>query len=383
MKIVDLRTRVLWTSRDRSWLLVEVETDSGLVGLGEASQSRNDVGVIEEVQRLRGQYVGENPLDLIERRRFLLDWPYNGRTLFAAVSALEQALWDLCGKHLGVPVYQLLGGRAQERVRAYANIGYAVSSPQPEKVAAVAREAAGQGFDALKFYPFGMRPGHGAGSAEQRRWIDGGVRLVEAVREAVGDDVDILIDLMHQFDDVKEVRDLARRLEPLRLFWIEDPFVRDDPAQLAELRGTIGARLAGGAPHLSRHDWRPLLEARALDVVMPDVKWMGGISQVKLLGAMAETFGAAVSPHNASGPVATAASVQVAFTLPNVIVIEYAWGVPSWRSELTAGSERIERGHFAVPNTPGLGIAIDTAIADAHAKPLSSAAEQGIRLPVN
>jgi galactonate dehydratase len=159
--------------------------------------------------------------------------------------------------------------------------------------------------------------------------------------------------------------------------------VRDDPAQLAELRGSIGPRLAGGAPHLTRHDWRPLLEARALDVVMPDVKWMGGISQVRQLAAMAESFGAAVSPHNASGPVATAASVHAGITMPNFIILEYAWGVPTWRSALTAGSERIESGHFPLPSAPGLGIDIDSDIADAHAQPPSSRVEQGIRLPVN
>lgn len=383
MKIVAIRTHIVWASAERSWLLLEVHADNGLIGLGEASQSRNDAGVVEEIQRLAAQYVGENPLDLIERRRALLDWPYSGRTLFAAVSAIEQALWDLCGKQLKVPVYQLLGGRASDRIRTYANIGYAVPTRQPEQVAEVARQAVQQGFDAIKYYPFGMRPGTTAGSMGQRRWIDEGIETVRAIREAVGSEVDILVDLMHQFDDAKEVRDVVRRLERYDLFWIEDPFVRDDPAQFAELRNAMGARLAGGAPHLTRHDWRPLLEARALDVVMPDVKWMGGISQVRLLGAMAETFGAAVSPHNASGPVATAASVHAALAMSNFIILEYAWGVPSWRSALARGTERIEAGHFPLPTEPGLGVAIDTDIAARYGSRLAAGEQSGIRLPLN
>jgi len=384
LKIVDLRTHIVWTSPERSWLFVELEADNGLVGLGEASQSRNDAGVVEEVRQLRSQYLGENPLDLIERRRALLDWPYNGRTLFAAVSALEQALWDICGKQLGVPVYQLLGGRAIDRVRAYANIGYAAKSSEPESIASVARQAIEQGFEAVKLYPFGMRPGSATtDTARKRRWLDEGVEVIRAVRTAVGPDTAILIDLMHQFDDAKEVRDLLRRLEACDLFWVEDPFVRDDPAQLAELRGTIGPRLAGGAPHLSRHDWRPLLESRALDVVMPDVKWMGGISQVRQLAAMAETYGAAVSPHNASGPVATAASVHVAVTMSNFLILEYAWGVPMWRSALTRQTERIDAGHFPLPTGPGLGVAIDSGVASQHADRPELVAESGIRLPRN
>jgi galactonate dehydratase len=382
LKIIDIRTRTVWTNHQRSWLFIEVATDNGLVGLGEASQSRNDVGVIGEVGRLARQYIGEDPLDLIERRQSLLEWPYNGRTLFAAVSGIEQALWDLCGKQLKVPVYQLLGGRALERVRTYANIGYAVEDDEPESVARAARAAVGEGYEAIKFYPFGMRPPGGGAGRTERRWIDGGIEIVRAVRDAVGGDVDILVDLMHQFQDGKEVREILRRLDRHDLFWVEDPFVHDDPVQLAELRRSMGPRLAGGAPLLTRHEWRPLLEARALDVIMPDVKWLGGIGQIRKLAAMAEIFGAMVSPHNASGPVATAASVHAAFSLANFIVLEYAWGTPDWRGALTRGTERIESGHFALPLAPGLGVALDDSVAAQHAKP-PVAGPSGIQLPLH
>jgi galactonate dehydratase len=384
-KITRLHTRLCWPSADRSWLFVEVHTDTGLVGIGEASQSRNDAGVVEEIRRLEAKYTGCDPLDLIARRHALLDWPYIGRTLFAAVSAVEQALWDLCGKQLGVPVYQLLGGAAGHRVRGYANIGYAAAAKTPEALAETAAAAVRDGFDAVKLYPFGMRPA-AMTAGEEARWLRSGIDCVQAVRRAVGDEVDILADLMHQFADFKQVRGVLQRLDASNLYWVEDPFVCDHANQLAELRQAIGPRLAGGAPLLSRHEWRPLLEANALDVVMPDVKWLGGIHAVQKLAAVADMFGVQVSPHNASGPVATAACVHVSLNIPNFSMLEYAWGVPTWRADLCRGSETVERGYFPAPSAPGLGVAFDAEVAAAHARPPGGDAQgksSGIALPLN
>jgi galactonate dehydratase len=382
MKIVEIDTHIVHVSRERSWLFVEVKTDHGIVGLGEASQSRNDQGVRAEVERLKPQYIGENPLDLIERRLAPLSWPYNGRTLFAAVSALDQALWDLCGKYLKVPLYQLFGGRLRDRVRTYANIGYASRGNTPEALAEAAGKAVEDGFDAIKLYPFGVRPASGSDAVAERRWIAEGVERVRAVREAVGADVDVLVDLMHQFADMTEALKVSRLFEPYDLFWIEDPFVRDDPATLSEFRHKIGPRLAGGAPHLTRHEFRPLLEANALDVVMPDPKWCGGITEVRKAAALAETYGALVSPHNASGPVSTAANVHVALSLGNFLILEFAWGAPQWRSQLSRGTEVIDRGHVPVPSTPGLGIDLDAVVAAVHRdQPGSEAERLGVSLP--
>ncbi len=385
MKITRIETRICWASADRSWLFVEVHTDSGVVGLGEASQSRNDAGVVEEIRRIEGKYVGCDPLDLVVRRHALLEWPYVGRTLFAAVSAIEQALWDLAGKQLGIPVYKLLGGAAGHQVRAYANIGYAAAAKTPEALAETAMEAVSKGFDAIKFYPFGMRP-PGMTAGEEARWIQTGMDCVRAVRSAVGDGIDILLDLMHQFSEFKQVRGVLQRLDAFNLFWVEDPFVCDHPDQLAQLRQAIGPRLAGGAPLLSRHEWRPLLEAGAFDVIMPDVKWIGGIHAAQKLAAVAEMFGVQVSPHNASGPVATAACVHLSLSLPNFSMLEYAWGVPRWRADLCRGSEVLERGYFPAPVRPGLGVDLDADTAAAHSAPPQQGApgkSQGIALPLN
>jgi galactonate dehydratase len=364
---------VVSTSPDRTWLFVEVETDGGLVGLGEGSQNRNDFGVVREVEALRERYLGQDPLDFVERSQTILDWPYIGRTRFAAVSALEQALWDLAGKHLGVPVYQLLGGRRRDRVRAYANIGYALPGDAPSDYARIPTAAAADGFTALKFYPFGLCPADEPGTAAYAAWIERGVERVRAVREAVGPGVNILVDLMHQLAHEAEALDVARRLAPLDIFWLEDPFPTDDAAPLRRYRDRAGTRIAGGAPHLRPDDFRPLLEHAALDVAMPDIKWIGGILAAKKAAAMAQSWGMMCSPHNASGPVACAASVHLSFTLSNFLILEYAWGAPTWRADLCRRTERLEGGCFPVPSAPGLGIELDWAVVDKHRVPIEKA----------
>lgn len=382
MKIVEIKSHLVYVSPERSWFFVEVMTDDGLVGLGEASQSRNDEGVRAEIEQLTPHYIGENPLDIIERKLAPLRWPYNGRTLFAAISALDQAMWDLCGKYLKVPLYRLFGGRVRDRIRTYANIGYASRGNSPEALAEAAGKAAADGFDAIKLYPFGMRPTSGCDTAGERRWLAQGVERVRAVREAVGSEVDLLVDLMHQFADVTEALKAARLFEPYDLFWIEDPFVRDDPATLSEFRRKIGPRLAGGAPHLTRHELRPILEANALDVVMPDPKWCGGITEVRKAAALAETYGAMVSPHNASGPVSTAANVHIALSLDNFLILEFAWGTPPWREQLSRGTETISRGHIPAPTASGLGVDFDAAVAAVHGqRPNKDAKQMGVSLP--
>jgi galactonate dehydratase len=383
MKITGLTTHTVYPSRDRSWLFIVVETDEGIVGFGEASQSRNDAGVIAEVERISSEYIGYSPLDLIERRNSLLAWPYVGRTLYAAVSAIEQALWDLCGKKLGIPVYQLLGGKVREKVRGYANVGYVARDNSPEAIAEAARSASRAGFDSVKLYPFGMRPSGGPDRIAEVKWIELGIERIRAVREAVGPDVSVLVDLMHQFVDLQEARQVAKRLDRFDLFWIEDPFGYDDPRQLAEFRRCIGPRLAGGAPHLTRREFRPLLEHGALDVIMPDLKWLGGINEAKKAAAIAETFGVLVSPHNASGPVASAAAMHLSLSLSNFLIVEHAWAVPDWRGQLCRNREKIELGHFPAPTEPGLGIDLDMDVIARHASAPLSAPSQGVSFPAH
>jgi galactonate dehydratase len=364
--IATVCCHVIDTGGGRTWLFIQLTGVDGSTGWGEASQNRNDPAVVHEVERLASLYVGHHPLDLIERRQALARWAYEGKSLCAAVSALEQACWDLAGRALGEPVYRLLGGAAHEAVRAYANISLAAADASPEAQGEAARLAVAQGFDAVKLN-FGFRPRGPAGSHAIGAWMDGCIERVRAVREAVGNHVDVLVDLVHQLADLKEALAVARALEPFKLFWLEDPFPRDEPEMLAEFRRSVGPRVAGGAQLLHREEFRALLEARALDVIMPDVKWCGGILEMRKLAAQAELYGVTVAPHNFSGPVAAAASVHAAITMPNLLALEFCLGRPAWRGALAQGTEHIEAGAFVRPATPGLGIDLDQGLLAEHA----------------
>lgn len=357
MKIKDIQTLILDAENGRTWLFVEVYTDAGLVGVGEASQSRLDPGVRFQIERLKPLYLGRNPLDLIEERNLLLARPDAGRILHAAVSGLEQALWDLCGQALDVPCYQLLGGSVRQQIPLYANLTLAAGDGSPEAYAAAAAKAAGQGFQAVKinaFYPF---PGHRklGTYADFRRRADLAVARVKEVRGAIGPGAGLLIDCSLAIPP-SEAAGLVARLDEFDLFWIEEPFVYGDPESLSELRKRVTARLAVGEQLHERIAYRRLLEARAADVLMIDVKWIGGILEARKIAAMAEAWEVEISPHNMSGPVSTAASAQLAAVLPNFLILEYCFGVAPWRSELVHGAEVIQGGEMALPQTPGLGI---------------------------
>jgi galactonate dehydratase len=364
MKIEQLQTVIVQVGPGRTWLFVEVRADDGLIGVGECSQSGLDEGVIAQIGRLAPIYVGHNPLELIERRQALLQYPSAGRIMHAAVSGLDQALWDLCGKALGVPCYQLLGGRVRDQIALYANLTLAAGCGTPEEYAAVAQSAVKEGFRAVKFDLFEGSPLRAdvTDRAYFRKHVDLAVARVRAVREAVGAEVEVMTDWAYCVPPADAGR-LADRLGEFQIAWVEAPFVTSDPSLLAELRRKLKPRLADGETLLRMTDFRRLLDDGAVDVIMPDVKWCGGILKARMIAAMADTYEVGVSPHNMSGPISTAAAVNLCATLPNFVSLEYCWGVPAWRGELVAGSERVMNGHIAVPTEPGLGVRWDGAAA--------------------
>lgn len=363
-KIARIIPTVVDGEGGRTWLFVEVETNTGLIGVGEASQNRLDDGVVTQLAALAPLYIGLSPLDLIEDRARLLRRADAHRILFAACSALEQALWDLGGQILGVPVYQLLGGSVRDRIRLYANIEVATRSKTPEEYAENARKAVAEGFTAVKFNPF--RLSFERNPKSDRDVLAEAVERVKQVRTAIGPQVDLLLDFAFSLDFPGALR-AAHEVEPYDIFWIETPFRIDQAQQLAELRGRISTRLSAGEQLCGRTAFLQILESRALDVLMPDVKWIGGILEAKKVAAIAEAYDVAIAPHNMSGPIATAASVQVALTCPNFLILEYCWGVTPWRGDLVDGREIIVDGHIPLPATPGLGVGLNREVLKAHA----------------
>lgn len=359
-RIRAIRVTTVDGEGSRSWLFIEVETTSGLIGVGEASQNRLDSGVVAQIGELAPLYLDHDPLDLIEARGQRLHLIDAHRILFAAISGLEQALWDLIGQRLGVPVYQLLGGPVRDRIRLYANIEVVTRSKTPEEYAANAAAAVAEGFTAVKFNPLRAQEG-----PRERTGLALAVERVAQVRAAIGPEVDLLVDFAFSQDE-HGARRAADAMAPLGLFWIEEPFPLNDPAALARLRGALPTRLAGGEQLSGRAAFKPLLSAGSLDVLMPDVKWIGGILEAKKVAAWAEIDDVAIAPHNMSGPVATAASLHLALTLPNFLILEYCWGVTPWRGELVDGTEVIVDGHLVLPTRPGLGVSLNRTVLAAH-----------------
>ena len=352
-------------SERTTWMFVHLRTNLGLSGLGECSVGRRSE--LPELEEAFEAARGRSPFDIEAYRAAGRELAATGGILGAtAFSAIEQALWDLIGKAVDAPVHQLTGGKLRDRLPAYANINRVTRERTPEGFAANARAAVQDGFTTIKAAPFDGFPALGAPASEVAAATDLGVACVEALRAAVGPDVDILIDC-HSFFDVELAVDVARRLEPQKLAWYEEPVAPTDVEATKAIERGIEQRMAGGEFLFGIEGFGPLCREQAVDVIMPDVKHCGGLLEARKIAAVAELAAVAVSPHNPSGPVATAASAQLCAGLPNFEILEMQWGEATWRGDLVEPPERFENGSIAVPEGPGLGVELNAAVARAHA----------------
>ena len=371
MKIVGLRVRGARVNHRGNWLFVQLETDAGLVGLGEASHSGDDSLLARLlVRRAQPALVGRDPAavePLWRELRTVLGGSALGRLGATALSAVEQALWDLNGQALGVPIHRLLGGAQRDFIRLYANVNRAVTDRSPAGFATAARAAITDGFGAVKLAPFDQVHWQHLDRKETRLALAAGFERVAAVREAIGQAAELMVDCHGRFN-----RDLAllvaRDLEPLRLTWLEEPALfEDDPDGLAGIAARIAQPLAAGEHLFGLAGFGPLIERRLVGTIMPDVKHCGGLLEARKIAALAEAAGQAISPHNPAGPVATLASAHLAASLANFSHLEYAWGEVPWRAALLDPPETIVAGHLKLPTTPGLGARLDEAALAEHA----------------
>ncbi len=280
-----------------------------------------------------------------------------------AVSAVEQALWDITGQAYSQPIWRLLGGKARPRVWVYANINRSTWDRSPQGFAENAKRAVAQGFRAIKLAAFDDMPR--LDTAEAFATAELGIQRVMAVREAVGPDIPVLLDLHCHFNSAWAIR-VARRLEPASLFWYEDPVPRDDWEGLARVRAEIEQPVAAGEAFYGLEPFWRLCTTGSVDVVMPDVKHCGGLGLLKRIATLAEAAHVQVAPHNPSGPVAMAHSVHACAALPNFTILEYAFGEADWRPELVEPAERFVDGYVEVSDAPGLGMRLNEATLAAH-----------------
>jgi galactonate dehydratase len=348
----------LWPVRATSrtvWLIVQLHTDSGISGLGEASDAfgfaSTSAAQAREMEQALASFAalveGHSPLAIAAYRRTAEPLARAGGLLGAtAYSAIEQALWDLAGQTLGVPTHTLFGGALRQRIRLYANINRATTDRSPAGFAASARQAVAEGYTALKAAPW---DGYPRISARQ------GIDCTRAIREAVGPSVDVMVDVHSNFTVAEAVR-VARELEPLRLRWYEEPVAPARVAETVEIARRIRQPIAGGEFLFGVDGFLPLCREKAAAVIMPDVKHCGGLLALTHIAAMAAAHQVAVAPHNPSGPVATVASLHAIAGLGNCEILELQWGEVSWRGELLDPPERVVNGGLEIPLRPGFGI---------------------------
>jgi galactonate dehydratase len=359
------------------WLFVRLHTDAGLTGLGEASDafgfanttSKNAVTMRSQLQVSFKTIEGRSPFDIEAYRQQGNSIARTGLVAATAFSAVEQALWDLAGKALNVPTYTLFGGKVRDRLPVYANINRATAPRAPSGFASAAVRAVRDGFRAIKAAPFDGFPAPGSPRRAIEAAIDAGIDAVAAMRDAVGPTVDIMIDC-HSFFDVDQAVRVAGRLETQNLTWYEEPVPPENIDQTLDIKRRIRQPMAGGELLFGISGFAPLVRRRAFDVIMPDVKHCGGLMELTHIAALASSEGLKVAPHNPSGPVSTAASVQVCAGLDNVNFLELQYGEVDWRSEVVRPVERFVDGAVPVPDRPGLGVELNEAAIRARSLPL-------------
>jgi galactonate dehydratase len=348
------------------WLIVRLQTDAGLTGLGEASDAFGfanttaaDARTMESELRSFFRLIeGKSPLEIESYRQGGLPQARRGLVSATAFSALEQALWDLAGKALDVPTSTLFGGRVRSTLPVYANINRATNPRTPTGFAATATRAFADGFRAIKAAPFDGFPPRGSSAETIEAAVENGIAALVAMRDAVGNGVALMVDC-HSFFDVALAIRVASRLEPLGLSWYEEPVPPEQVENTVQIHSRIRQPMAGGEVLFGVSGFAPLAQNHAVDVIMPDVKHCGGLLELSRIAAMAEAYGVKVAPHNPSGPVSTAASIQACATLGNFSLLELQWGEVPWRSDVVVPREVFTDGSVRVPDTPGFGIELN------------------------
>ena len=265
---------------------------------------------------------------------------------------------DLIGKGLEVPSYQLLGGKCREKIRLYANINRATLDRSPVGFATNAERAVAEGFTAIKCAPFDNVSVANVSKGTLTPAIRLGIERIRAIRAAIGPDIDLMVDCHSRFNPGLIIQ-TAKALDDLQLFWIEDPVPLTDLAAFAHVSQSTSMPIATGERLRTLVDFQRLLAYGQVDYILPDVKHVGGLLGLKKIAGLAASMNIAVTPHNPSGPVATAASVQCVASIPNFAILEYAWGEVDWRGTLLTPPERIVEGFIEVPTEAGFGVSLE------------------------
>lgn len=362
MKIVDIKTHVVSTAW-RNLTFVRVMTDEGLEGVGEVRMLNHTDALLGYLAEAGPNHIfGHDPsnIEALVRKMYLNDYARAGEIAMSAIATIEIACWDIVGQALGQPVYKLLGGAVRDRIKAYANGWYTVERT-PTEFHAAAKRVVEKGYRALKFDPFGA----GFYELEHAERIQV-LELVEAVRDAVGPETEILIEMHGRFNPVTAI-EMARELERFKPSWVEEPVPPENLAALKKAAEKIAIPVATGERLHTRFDYRELFELQAADIIQPDITHFGGLLETKKLAAWADTYYVLVAPHNVGGPVSIAAGLHFAASTPNFKIQEHFNDFSEdWVKTLAPGNPEVVDGYFALPEGPGLGVKLDEDVLQEH-----------------
>lgn len=369
MKITNVKTVVV-NAEMRNWVFVKVETDEDLYGWGEASLEWKTRSVVGAVEDFAPMVVGEDPRNIehLYQKMYRQSFWRVGVIGLSAISAIEQACWDILGKSLNQPVYKLLGGMVRGRVRMYTHLGggdmravyESQLSADPKVFVDRALEVVAKGYTAVKVLI--TPPTESLNSIAAYKYAE---KMMEAMRLAVGDDVDIMIDC-HGRHSLGNAIEFCRVLAPYRPYFIEEPVPPDNIDVLAEVRKASPVPIATGERLVTRYQFREVFEKQACHVIQPDLCHCGGLWEAKKIAAMAEVYTMGVAPHNPLGPVANAVALHFALSTPNFLIQEDMLTDVPWRWEVVKHSLRTEHGYWLPTEAPGLGVEVDEAAAAMH-----------------
>ena len=363
------------------FLFVEVQTDEGVSGWGEITTTTKiaNRALTAMLRRISDMMVGENPAQ-IERlwHKLFRSFTYMGSRGAAVecVSAIDIALWDIRGKVLGRPIYELLGGAVRDEIALYTHPDQRKFTSK-ENVVAEIRDIVKSGHTALKFDPFPLQGPHVDGIAREQRdgYLDGGLtrtdereaaELTALIRETAGPDIEILIDAHGRFDVPTAIRLCNSLEEAAKIDWFEEPCPPESVEALRQVREKVNVPISWGERGHTKWDFVPILEKRLADYIMPDVTWTGGITELKKISALCEAFYIPVSPHDAAGPINVVAGAQVMMTVPNFYKLETSeWNLSKYNPLIDKPLDN-SNGSLKLNKAPGLGIEMNREYLAAH-----------------
>ena len=353
----------------RNWIFVRVDTDeAGLYGWGEATLEWKTRAVAAAIEDLKPLILNRDPRDIEHLVRILRKHSFwrLGAIGVSAISGVEIALWDILGKYLGQPVWRLLGGKVRDRVKVYTHLGLGdmravYESMNLEPLVQRAADVVAKGYRALKavFIPY---TNYSAPLPD----VDKVGELMQALRERVGPDIEIMVDFHGRPASVAAALAYIRALEPGRPMFVEEVLPAGDTLGLQKISARTSVPLACGERLIERSEFEELFRTRAIDIVQPDICHCGGLWEAKKIAAMAETAGVGIAPHNPLGPIAGVAALHFAVSTPNHVIQEEMVGAVPWYGEVVRGPIKLVDGYWQVPQAPGLGIDVDERACAAH-----------------